>query len=83
MDVEDPLSLDQVASVVGVHYQTVYRWVRSGHLQATKIHGKYFVQQSDLVELQERSSKPAPPPPAVKSTPETAQRCDDQSPSRG
>jgi excisionase family DNA binding protein len=66
MDVEDPLSLDQVASVVGVHYQTVYRWVRSGHLQATKIHGKYFVQQSDLVELQERSSKPAPPPPPSK-----------------
>ena len=63
MDAEVPLSLDQVASALGVHYQTVYRWVRSGQLTATKVNGKYFVLQADLVESQERSAERTPPPP--------------------
>ncbi len=43
-----PLNLKQVAARLGVHYQTAYRWVRSGELHAVKIEGQYRVTHAAI-----------------------------------
>jgi excisionase family DNA binding protein len=54
--VADEHTLQDVAERFGVHYQTVYRWVRSGRLPASKIAGAYRVEDEDLqaFELERR-----------------------------
>ena len=37
------IELRDAAAELGVHYQTAYRWVRSGQLPATMVAGKYAV----------------------------------------
>lgn len=64
MNDQRDLTLNEVADRVGVHYQTVYRWVRSGHLPAVKIGASYVVRGHDLdtfiVERRRPTSPPAP-----------------------
>ena len=60
----DALGLDEVAGEVGVHYQTVYRWVRSGKLSADVVHGRYRVMRDDLVafiDARRAPQRPSPP----------------------
>ncbi len=45
---EDEIGLDEVATRAGVHYQTAYRWLRSGQLPAVKVGSTYVVTTSDL-----------------------------------
>lgn len=59
-----PLSLDDVAAEVGVHYQTVYRWVRAGKLPADMVHGRYRVMRHDLVAFIDARLTPTRPRPA-------------------
>lgn len=59
---EDNFTLEQVAERVGVHYQTVYRWVRAGRLPATKVGGSYVVQSKALSDFMQRRERPAAPP---------------------
>ncbi len=56
------LSLDDVAARLDVHYQTVYRWVRSGRLPAVKVNGRYRVTEADLLVLETGLDAPVPPP---------------------
>ncbi|MFT4866274.1 MAG: excisionase family DNA binding protein [Ilumatobacter sp.] len=60
---DDSLDLDQVADEVGVHYQTVYRWVRSGKLTADMVDGRYRVMRHDLVDLLNAKRTPTRPKP--------------------
>ena len=57
------LDLDQVAEEAGVHYQTVYRWVRSGKLPSAMVHGRYRVQRHDLTDLLDARKSPTRPKP--------------------
>jgi excisionase family DNA binding protein len=57
------LSLDEAAERLGVHYQTVYRWVRAGRLPATKIDGRYAIAPADLQAVVQKKGAPVPPPP--------------------
>jgi MerR family transcriptional regulator, light-induced transcriptional regulator len=57
------LELREAASSAGVHYQTVYRWVRTGRLPANLIGGKYFVAAADLDAITAAKTQPATPPP--------------------
>lgn len=57
------LTLDQVASQLGVHYQTVYRWVRAGKLEAVKVGGTYVVKPDDLETFLALRDAPVKPPP--------------------
>ena len=58
------VDLQTAADELGVHYQTAYRWVRTGRLNAEMIGGKYVVSESDLVEFdRSRRAPTAPPPP--------------------
>ena len=53
------LTLQEAADRLGVHYMTVYRWVRTGKLPATKQGATWSVRQRDLDALSE-PAKAAP-----------------------
>jgi excisionase family DNA binding protein len=55
------LELQAAADALGVHYQTAYRWVRSGKLPAQLIGNKYQVSRRDLDTLAARRRTPAAP----------------------
>lgn len=42
------MELAEAATALGVHYQTAYRWVRTGILPATKVNGSWTVKDSDV-----------------------------------
>ena len=50
-----PLTLPQVADKLGLHYMTVYRYVRTGRLPAKRVRGTWQVDPADLAHV-ERSS---------------------------
>jgi excisionase family DNA binding protein len=52
------LTLHEVADRLGVHYMTVYRWVRTGRLPATKAGATWSVREQDLERL---GAEPEPP----------------------
>ena len=56
------VDLQAAADELGVHYQTAYRWVRSGRLPARRFRGKYVVERSDLAHLDRDRSTPQPVP---------------------
>lgn len=56
------LTLDEVAAQLGVHYQTVYRWVRGGRLEAMKVRGSYVVRPESLETFTASRDTPAEPP---------------------
>ncbi len=58
------LDLQTAAGELGVHYQTAYRWVRSGRLGAEMVGGRYLVSHEEIVALdRERHAPKAPPKP--------------------
>lgn len=63
LDPLDPLDLDAAAEEVGVHYQTVYRWVRAGTLQADMVNGRYRVTRAALDKFNVARQTPKRPPP--------------------
>lgn len=55
-------TLDEVAARLGVHYQTVYRWVRAKKLPGVKVNGSYVVRPNDLAAFIATRDAVAPPP---------------------
>jgi excisionase family DNA binding protein len=49
-----PFTLQEVADLLGVHYMTVYRYVRLGLLEADKVAGTWQVTPAALAELRDR-----------------------------
>jgi excisionase family DNA binding protein len=61
-----PLELQAAADELGVHYQTAYRWVRTGRLPAQLVHGRYLVERSSIDALEaERVAPRRPPAPST------------------
>ncbi len=61
------LELQSAADALGVHYQTAYRWVRSGRLPAQLTGGKYLVSSHDVAAVgssRQRPQAPTAPSPA-------------------
>lgn len=56
------LDLQQAADRLGVHYQTAYKWVRSGRLPATLVAGRYTLDPADVEAFDARRNQPSPPP---------------------
>ena len=48
---DEPMTLQQAADALGVHYMTVYRYVRTGRLPATRRGGTWQVAPSDLTQV--------------------------------
>lgn len=63
-----PLELQAAADELGVHYQTAYRWVRSGRLPARLVQGRYLVDRSsiDAVEAERRAPRRPPAPTTIR-----------------
>ena len=58
------VDLQTAADELGVHYQTAYRWVRNGRLDAELVGGKYLISSTDIAELDRaRHTSAAPTPP--------------------
>lgn len=71
------MNLKQAALRLGVHYQTAYRWVRSGELVAVKVGNRYEVSDASLERfvnrradlVAERSVEASTVPPPASSSP--------------
>lgn len=57
------VDLRTAADELGVHYQTAYRWVRTGRLDAELVGGRYLVSATDIAELDRARHAPAAPSP--------------------
>ena len=49
------LTLEEVADLLGVNYQLIYRLVRSGELPAIRLGRVYRIERADLEEYLDRS----------------------------
>jgi len=55
------LDLQTAADRLGVHYQTAYKWVRSGQLPAELVCQKYLVDPAEVDALSARRQQPSAP----------------------
>ncbi len=75
MPSDEQLDLQAAADELGVHYQTAYRWVRSGKLPARMVGGRYLVERSALTEMQTARLAPSTPsPPSARRMAAAAER---------
>ena len=75
MPSDEQLDLQAAADELGVHYQTAYRWVRSGKLPARMAGGRYLVERSALTEMQTARLAPSTPsPPSARRMAAAAER---------
>ena len=71
----EPLDLQRAADELGVHYQTAYRWVRTGKLPAQLVDGRYQVTRADIGAMSTKRATPqAPPPPSASRLARSAER---------
>jgi excisionase family DNA binding protein len=59
---EGAIDLQAAAERLGVHYQTAYRWVRSGRLPARKVKGVYSLDPTAVDREAARRARPQAPP---------------------
>jgi excisionase family DNA binding protein len=72
---DDQLELQEAADLLGVHYQTAYRWVRSGRLPAQMVGNKYVLSRRDVDAVEaSRRAPTAPPPPRPQRVDRQAER---------
>lgn len=65
-EAEELLDLNDASAYLGVHYQTIYRWVREGNIAATKVGTRYQIAVADLEEFARKRAEPSPPPEVTK-----------------
>src|SRR4051812_4097829 len=56
-----PLTLYEAAEQLGVHYMTVYRYVRTGRLPGRKVGAEWRIEPGDLATFAARASTAARP----------------------
>ena len=56
------MDLRSAAERLEVHYQTAYRWVREGSLQAVKVGSTYEISEEEVERFSAERAKPTPPP---------------------
>lgn len=75
---DEHVDLQSAADELGVHYQTAYRWVRTGKLPARLVNGRYEVTQRDIISMTSRRAAPKEPtPPTAKRMARSAERVHD------
>lgn len=74
---DDRIELQEAADRLGVHYQTAYRWVRTGRLPARLIGGRYLIDATALDTVnQERWTPRRPTAPSRARIDRQAQQVD-------
>lgn len=63
MTSSEGLDLQTAADQLGVHYQTAYRWARSGMLEASLVAGRYRIDPGALSRFAATRSQPKRPAP--------------------
>jgi excisionase family DNA binding protein len=58
---EAAMDLEAAATVLGVHYQTAYRWVRAGVLPAARVGLGYELDREDVEAVREERCRRRPP----------------------
>jgi excisionase family DNA binding protein len=58
---DETIDLQTAARQLGVHYQTAYRWVRSGELRATMVMGSYRLEPDVVARFSARRARPVRP----------------------
>ena len=72
---DEQVDLQRAADELGVHYQTAYRWVRTGKLPAELVAGRYLVARHDIEALSSQRTTPrSPTPPTAKRMARAAER---------
>jgi MerR family transcriptional regulator, light-induced transcriptional regulator len=56
----ETIDLQAAARQLGVHYQTAYKWVRSGELPAAMVMGSYSLDPGAVARFAERRARPVP-----------------------
>jgi excisionase family DNA binding protein len=59
---EQPISLQEAADRLAVHYMTAYRYVRTGRLPAVRANGQWAIEPAAVRAFQARLSEPAARP---------------------
>lgn len=59
----ETIDLQTAARQLGVHYQTAYKWVRSGELRATMVMGSYRLEPDVVARFSARRVRPVRPRP--------------------
>ncbi len=59
------VNLQEAADRLGVHYQTLYRWVRAGQITAVKNQTSYEVTEEEIDRFVARRAVPTTPPERV------------------
>lgn len=57
----ETIDLQVAARHLGVHYQTAYKWVRSGQLPAAMVMGAYSLDRTAVAQFAERRARPVRP----------------------
>lgn len=57
---DTPMTLQEAADLLGVHYMTAYRYVRLGQLTATKLGGSWRVTRSAIDDLRRAANEGEP-----------------------
>jgi len=55
------ISIEEAAERLGVHYMTIYRYVRTGRLPAEHEGGRWRIRPRDLALVSSAATRPAPP----------------------
>lgn len=58
---DDRIELQEAADSLGVHYQTAYRWVRTGRLPAQLVGGRYLIDRAALERVDQERWTPRRP----------------------
>lgn len=54
----ETIDLQAAARLLGVHYQTAYKWVRSGELRAAMVMGSYRLERGAVTSFAARRARP-------------------------
>ena len=60
-DDDERIDLQDAADRLGVHYQTAYRWVRTGRLVANMVDGRYLITADALSAVEQQRRAPERP----------------------
>ena len=55
----ESIDLQAAADQLGVHYQTAYKWVRSGRLAARMVNGRYMIDLAAVTAFAEERARPS------------------------